>query len=141
VDVILSASPAGAQEPVSKIVLQNVYVASAGQVIQKDAEGKPVTVTAVTLIVTPEEAEKLTSATSTQGQFQLALRNPLDMEEVKTRGIQMSQLIRGSGPPPEAPVARAPRRVPQVIPPPPPPVAPATNIEVIKGEQRSTVKF
>jgi hypothetical protein len=37
-------------------------------------------------------------------------------------------------------VVRSPRRVPQVIVA-PPAVAPATNIEVIKGEQRSTVKF
>ena len=138
VDVVLTATPVGAQEAITKIVLQNVYVASAGPAIQKDAEGKPVTVTAVTLFVTPEEVEKLTSASS-QGQFQLALRNPLDMEEAKTRGIQMSQLIRGSAPPPA--VVKAPRRVPQVIPTPPPPVAPATNIEVIKGDQRATVKF
>jgi pilus assembly protein CpaB len=140
VDVILTATPVGAQEAVTKIVLQNVYVASAGPAIQKDAEGKPQTVTAVTLFVTPEDAEKLTSASS-QGQFQLALRNPLDMEEAKTRGIQMSQLIRGSAPLPDAPAVRMPRRVPQVIVAPPPPVAPATNIEIIKGEQRSIVKF
>lgn len=139
VDVILTATPVGTQEAVTKIVLQNVYVASAGQVIQKDAEGKPQTVTAVTLIVTPEEAEKLSA--SSQGQFQLALRNPLDMEEAKTRGIQMSQLIRGSAPPPATPVVKSPRRIPQVIPAPTPPVAPATNIEVIKGDQRATVKF
>jgi len=141
VDVILTATPVGAPEQVTKIVLQNVYVASAGQVIQKDAEGKPQTVTAVTLFVTPEEAEKLTSASS-QGQFQLALRNPLDSEEAKTRGIQMSQLIRGSAPLPDTSAVKAPRRVAQVIAtPPPPPVAPAMNIEVIKGDQRSTVKF
>ena len=139
VDVILTATPVGTTEAVTKIVLQNVYVASAGQVIQKDAEGKPQTVTAVTLIVTPEEAEKLSA--SSQGQFQLALRNPLDMEEAKTRGIQMSQLIRGSAPPPATPVVKTPRRIPQVIPTPTPPVAPATNIEVIKGDQRTTVKF
>jgi pilus assembly protein CpaB len=140
VDVILSATPVGTQEAITKIVLQNVYVASAGPVIQKDAEGKPQTVTAVTLFVTPEDAEKLTSASS-QGQFQLALRNPLDMEEAKTRGIQLSQLIRGAAPLPAAGPVRPPRRVPQMIAPPPPPVAPATNIEVIKGDQRSTVKF
>ncbi len=139
VDVILTASPVGAPEPVTRIVLQNVEVVTAGQVIQKDAEGKPQTVTVVTLIVTPEDAEKLTSASS-QGQFQLALRNPLDLEEAKTKGIQLSQLIRGGAPPPLAPVTRPARRVPQGVPA-PPPVAPATNIEVIKGEQRSTVKF
>jgi pilus assembly protein CpaB len=140
VDVILSATPVGAQEAITKIVLQNVYVASAGPVIQKDSEGKPQTVTAVTLFVTPEDAEKLTSASS-QGQFQLALRNPLDMEESKTRGIQLSQLIRGAAPLPAATPVRTPRRVPQIIAAPPPPVAPATNIEIIKGDQRSTVKF
>jgi len=140
VDVILTATPLGTQEPMSKIVLQNVEVATAGQVIQKDPEGKPVTVTVVTLFVTPEDAEKITNA-STQGQFQLALRHPLDLEESKTRGIQMSQLMRGGAPalPPSA-VRKAPR-IPQVIAAPPPPVSPATNIEVIKGEQRSTVKF
>lgn len=137
VDVVLTATPLGSQEPVTKIVLQNVEVASAGQVIQKDPEGKPQTVTVVTLFVTPEDAEKLTIASS-QGQFQLALRNPLDLEEAKTRGIQMSQLIRGAAPP--APAVRAPRRVAQQIAP-PPVVAPATNVEVIKGEQRSTVRF
>ena len=139
VDVIVTASPQGATEQVSKIVLQNVEVATAGQVIQKDPEGKPMTVTVVTLYVTPEDSEKITNA-STQGQFQLALRHPLDLDEVKTRGVQLSQLMRGGVPAPApSPVRKAPR-VPQVIAA-PPPVAPVTNIEVIKGEQRSTVKF
>jgi pilus assembly protein CpaB len=139
VDVVLTATVPNSPEPITKIVLQNVEVVSAAQDIQKDAEGKPKTVTVVTLLVTPEDAEKLTSASS-QGQFQLALRNPLDLEETKTRGIQMSQLIRGSAPP-AAPVVKSTRRIPQMVPAPPPPVAPAVNIEVIKGDQRSTVKF
>jgi pilus assembly protein CpaB len=140
VDVVLTATTPGAQESITKIVLQNVEVASAGQVIQKDPEGKPQTVTVVTLFVTPEDLEKLTSATSQSGQFQLALRHPLDLDEAKTKGIQLTQLIRGGAPLPAPSVVRAPRRVPQVVAA-PPPVAPATNIEVIKGEQRSTVKF
>ena len=138
VDVVLTATPPGAQEVVSKIVLQNVEVASAGQVIQKDPEGKPQTVTVVTVFVTPEDAEKITTASS-QGVFQLALRHPLDLEEAKTKGSQLSQLIRGTAPQ-AAPVVRTARRIPQAVPV-PPPIAPATNIEVIKGEQRSTVKF
>jgi pilus assembly protein CpaB len=139
VDVVLTATTPGAQESITKIVLQNVEVASAGQVIQKDPEGKPQTVTVVTLFVTPEDLEKLTSASS-NGTFQLALRHPLDLDEAKTKGIQLTQLIRGGAPLPAPSVVRAPRRVPQVVAA-PPPVAPATNIEVIKGEQRSTVKF
>ena len=140
VDVVLTGSPVGSNEPMTKIVLQNVEVVSAAQDIQKDAEGKPKTVTVVTLLATPEDIEKLTSASS-QGQFQLALRNPLDAEEAKTRGIQLSQLMRGGAPPPP-PASKAQRRVaPTVAAPASPAVAPAVNIEVIKGDQRSTVKF
>ena len=140
VDVVLTGNPVGSNEPITRIVLQNVEVVSAAQDIQKDAEGKPKTVTVVTLLATPEDIEKLTSASS-QGQFQLALRNPLDTEEAKTRGIQLSQLIRGGTPPP--PATRATRRSAPVVAAPPaaPPVAPAVNIEVIRGEQRSIVKF
>ncbi len=140
VDVVLTGSPVGSNEPMTKIVLQNVEVVSAAQDIQKDAEGKPKTVTVVTLLATPEDIEKLTSASS-QGQFQLALRNPLDAEEAKTRGIQLSQLMRGGAPPPP-PASKAQRRVaPTVAAPASPSVAPAVNIEVIRGDQRSTVKF
>ncbi|HVN82853.1 MAG TPA: Flp pilus assembly protein CpaB [Terriglobia bacterium] len=140
VDVVLTGSPVGSNEPMTKIVLQNVEVVSAAQDIQKDAEGKPKTVTVVTLLATPEDIEKLTSASS-QGQFQLALRNPLDGEEAKTRGIQLSQLMRGGAPPPPPP-SKAQRRVaPTIAAPAAPPVAPAVNIEVIKGDQRSNVKF
>ena len=64
-----------AQEPISKIVIQNVEVATAGQVIQKDPEGKPVTVTVVTLFVTPEDAEKITNA-STQGTVPISFEAP-----------------------------------------------------------------
>lgn len=140
VDIIVTATPVGAQESVSKIVLQNVPVLTAGQIIQKDNEGKPVTVSVVTLLVTPQEAEKLANASS-QGQFQLALRNPLDMQEEKTTGIQLSQLMRGGTPPPPKAVRAASsggRKV-EAAPAPPPP--PTFNVEVIKGEQRSTVKF
>ena len=140
VDVVLTGSPIGSKEPFTRIVLQNVEVVSAAQDIQKDAEGKPKTVTVVTLLGSPEDIEKLTSASS-QGQFQLALRNPMDLEEAKTRGIELTQLMRGGMPPPSR-GEKAPRRVAPTVPvPSPPPVAPAVSIEVIKGEQRSTVKF
>jgi pilus assembly protein CpaB len=116
--------------------LQNVEVITAGQVIQKDSEGKPQTVSVVTVLVTPQDSEKLTAASS-QGQFQLALRNPLDMEEAKTEGIQLTNLLKGTPMPPVG-GARSPRKVVAVAAPPPPPVF---NVEVIKGDQRSSVKF
>ena len=99
VDVVLTATPRGALEPVTKIVLQNVEVVSAAQVIQEDPEGKPKTVTHVTVLVKPDDAEKLTIASSL-GQFQLALRNPLDLDKAETKGIQMTQLYPKYGPNP-----------------------------------------
>ena len=69
----------------TKTLLQNIEVLSAGQDFKKDAEGKPVTVQVVNLLVTPEQAEKLSLARS-QTTIQLVLRNPLDPRTTKTTG-------------------------------------------------------
>ncbi len=51
---------------------------AAGTKIDRDTDkNKPMPVTVVTLLVNPDEAERLTLA-STEGKIQLALRNPLD---------------------------------------------------------------
>ena len=80
VDVLVSGMPPGgnpAQGSVTKTILQNIQVLSAGTDIQKDAEGKPQQVQVVNLLVTPEQAETLSLA-SNQLKIQLVLRNPLD---------------------------------------------------------------
>ena len=62
----------------SKVMLTNVQVLAAGTKIERDTDkDKPMPVSVVTLLVNPEEAERLTLA-STEGKIQLALRNPLD---------------------------------------------------------------
>ena len=72
----------------SKVVLANVQVLTAGTRMEQDQEkGKPVQVTVVTLLVTPEQAERLALA-STEGKIQLALRNPLDQGAPPTPGMQ-----------------------------------------------------
>ena len=58
--------------------------------------GKPLTVTAITLLVTPEEAEELASSAN-QGRIQLALRSWLDVDEVETPGTRVSAIM-GSAP-------------------------------------------
>ena len=50
---------------------------AAGQKIEQDREGKPQTVPVITLLVTPDDAARLTMA-STEGKIQLALRNTVD---------------------------------------------------------------
>ena len=70
----------------------------------------PQAATVITLLVTPEEAEKLTLA-ATEGHIQLALRNTLDMAQVETAGIQAATLVRTEAPvQPARSTGRAPRR-------------------------------
>jgi pilus assembly protein CpaB len=134
VDVLVTLNPeteGDSQKPATtRLILQNVKVLASGQKIEKDAEGKPQTVTVITLLVTPEESEKLTLA-STEGKIQMALRNAMDMDSVSTEGIQAAELV--SEPSRPAPAANAPRRV--VAP------RPSTQVEVILGDKKTKETF
>src|SRR6266516_3105518 len=89
VDVVATVSPNDTKEnTTSKVILTNVQVLAAGTKIERDKDrDKPVPVTVVTLLVDPEESERLTLAAS-EGKIQLALRNPLDRETPVTRGVR-----------------------------------------------------
>lgn len=98
VDVLVTLNPTSErEETATRIILQNVQTLAAGQTIQRDAEGAPQTVTVITLLVDPDQAEKLTLA-ATEGRIHLALRNTLDMEEVETEGVKAKTLVRTSAP-------------------------------------------
>ena len=108
VDVVATVSPTGSnQDMTSKVVLTNVQVLAAGTKIERDGSdrNKPMPVSVVTLLVNPEEAERLTLA-STEGKIQLALRNPLDTTMPLTQGIRPAALL-GYGAPVRTGVARA----------------------------------
>jgi len=97
VDVLISGVPpnGGANlGTLTKTLLQNLEVLSAGQDFKKDAEGKPVAVQVVNLLVTPEQAEQLSLA-SHQTTIQLILRNPLDRDVTQTPGTAMAALFGG----------------------------------------------
>ena len=132
VDVMTTANAGTRQEEITtKLVLANVQVLTAGTRLEQDNnDGKPVQVTVVTLVVTPEEAERLTLA-STEGKIQLALRNPLDTGTPATPGVRPGVLLGVTAP-------RAVRRTP---PPPglPASVVPPPTIEIIKGDKRTNV--
>jgi pilus assembly protein CpaB len=96
VDVILIMTPPGSEDPVSKVILQNIQALAAGQEIRESEDGSPTTVTVVTVLVTPEEAELLALAAK-EGQIQMALRHTLDLESVETRGERASRLFVGTG--------------------------------------------
>ena len=81
-------------EPATRIIMQDVRALAAGQQIQPDKDGKPVSVGVVTFLLTPEQAETLALA-SRQGTITLALRNQLDTARVKTFGTRVSALLGG----------------------------------------------
>ena len=130
VDVVATVSPTNRPEQmISKVVLANVQVLTAGTRLEQDAENaEPIQVTVVTLLVTPDQAERLTLA-STEGKIQLALRNPNDQATPETPGVRPAVLMASSPPPP-------PRAAPAPAPPPPPP--PPVTVEVIRGDKRET---
>lgn len=148
VDVLVSGNPPGAaaQGGETRTLLQDVQVLSAGQNFQKDTEGKPISVPVVNLLVSPEQAEMLSLA-STQTTIQLVLRNPLDNVIAKTTGSAVSQLFQSGEPVPpparSAPVGRS-RTFPTR---PAPPIAEITAppkprvVEVIQGVKRTETQF
>jgi pilus assembly protein CpaB len=86
----------------SRIVLNNITVLASGTrydqaKAQKDAQ--PIPTSVVTLLVTPEDAERLALA-GAEGSITLVLRNPLDAETVKTAGSRISSLLGAPAPPP-----------------------------------------
>ncbi len=134
VDVVVTMDRADdLSEPATRLVLQNLEVMSAGQSIERNPQGEPVQVPVVTLLVDPEEAETLALAHS-NGRLQLALRSPLDVDSVDTRGIWASQVI-GGRPQPTVAASPAPRAAPARAAPQP---SPQVELEVYRGPQRST---
>lgn len=141
VDVVATASPTESRsDTTSKVVLSNVQVLTSGTRIEQDQDqNKPMQVTVVTLLVNPEQAERLALA-STEGKIQLALRNPLDQGAPDTPGIRTAGLM-GGKPAPTGPArSTAPRR--RVDPKPALEVAAAPaekpSVEIIRGDKRST---
>jgi pilus assembly protein CpaB len=100
VDVVVVIQPTdnttGGSGPISKIVLQNIKVLASGQNIDqpKNGDRDAQQVKAVTLQVTPEEAEKLALA-STEGKLQLVMRNSIDQDDEQTRGVDKRTLLGG----------------------------------------------
>lgn len=122
VDVLVSAQDQQGN-PVSRIVLQRILVLAVAQEAGRD-ETKPMLVNAVTLEVTPDEAEKLDLARSV-GQLSLALRNQIDTSDASTSGADISDLIGSVAPPrlpPSEPIASsktadpAPKKISKSVP-------------------------
>jgi pilus assembly protein CpaB len=147
VDVLISGNSPGGNGnlgTLTKTMLQNIEVLSAGQDFKKDAEGKPIMVQVVNLLVTPEQAEQLSLA-SNQTTIQLILRNPLDHQMTQTPGAAMAQLFTGGKlklPQPVESAAARPRPEPKpvVVHEPPKKEAPFV-MELLSGTKKAEAKF
>jgi pilus assembly protein CpaB len=131
VDVLVTGNVAGgSSENITRTILENVKVLAAGQKIEQDREGKPQTVPVITLLVTPDDAARLTMA-STEGKIQLALRNTVDTKVLAPAAVLQGTLFSGGAP--------APKRSPsfKYVPPPPTPYV----VEVITGNKRENKSF
>jgi len=123
VDVLVTGHPPNGNDTVTTTVLQNIPVLSAGQTIQADTKGQPISATVVTLLVSPAEAEGLTLANS-EGHIQLVLRNNSDQQLTRPPGRQSKELYaidaRAPSPPAASPTLPAPRpaavKLPRIVP-------------------------
>jgi pilus assembly protein CpaB len=114
-------------------------VLAAGQKLERNAAGEPQSVPVITLLVSPEDAQKLTLA-SQEGRIQLSLRNPLDTNQQKLPSVRNAVLYGASAPPPATvnarpKLARVSKPAPASAPPSP------VIIEVIRGQEKKEVKF
>ena len=142
VDVVATVSPTDQKaDMTSKVILTNVQVLAAGTKIERETDkDKPKAVSVVTLLVNPDEAERLTLASS-EGKIQLALRNPLDTAIISTTGVRQSALL-GMAPVVRRAVAVHPRGAAAATTtaapaPAPAPVPEAHTVEVIRGDKRA----
>ena len=139
VDVLLTGTPAGGAEPQTTTVLQNVAVIAAGHTLERTATGEPQNTPVITLLVSPDDAQRLTLASS-EGRIQLVLRNPLDTRQQDIAASSAKGLYKGV-PQPATPAPARPQPVKKKIEAPPP--APSEfKIEVYQGDKKpEEVKF
>jgi pilus assembly protein CpaB len=137
VDVLVTGSvTGGGDQALTRTILENIKVLAAGQKIEQDKDGKPQTVPVITLLVTPEQANVLTMA-STEGRIQLALRNTIDTKMVSPPLVLRSSLFGIPAPARPAPGPRAaPRRAEE-----PPKPRYDFVVEVIRGNERKSETF
>jgi pilus assembly protein CpaB len=134
VDVVATVNPGDRHEEMtSKVILTNVQVLAAGTKIERDTErNKPMPVSVVTLLVDPDESERLTLAAS-EGKIQLALRNPLDKTTTVTHGVRPAMLL-GMAVPVRKVASAARVRSAETTPAAPPDLP---TVEVIRGDKRA----
>ena len=100
VDILVTMARKLGEGKESRIVLQDVLVLASDQTVEMK-DNKPVTMTTVTMAITPEETERLALAQN-EGKVTLALRNLSDDKVVSTGGVTTAQLLGSPAPVPRS---------------------------------------
>ena len=132
VDVLATYNLPGTAGSLTQTVLQDVEVLTAGQTIEPDPQGKPEQVNVVTLLLSPDDSQRLQLA-STQGSIQFVLRNGTDKKNVDLHPTRIDQLVAAAKPP--DPPKKTGKRI--VV----PPSTAIYVLEVIQGTQHTVHKF
>lgn len=139
VDVLLTGSPGSGSEPETTTVLQNVLVIASGHQLERNSSGEAQNTAVITLLVSPDDAQRLTLASS-QGRIQLALRNPLDTKQEDVPASNSHGLYHASAAPAPAPVVHHTAQPVKTKPAPPPDTS--ISVEIIPGDKKpETVKL
>jgi pilus assembly protein CpaB len=136
VDVLLTGNPGSSSEQQTTTVLENVAVIATGQRLEHNSTGDPQSAPVITLLVSPDDAQKLTLA-SAQGHIQLSLRNPLDTKQQDIDALRSGALYKNAPQPTPTPVSTKPhaRKVTA------PAIPDVYTVEVIRGDKKEETKF
>src|SRR5580700_3395926 len=137
VDVLLTGTPGAGGEQETTTVLQNVAVLASGHTLERTATGEAQTTAVITLLVSPDDAQRLTLASS-EGHIQLALRNPLDTRQDEVPASNSRGLYRGLAAPVTQPVVH--HAVVRKVEAPAPPPSTGVSIEVYQGDKKTETK-
>ncbi|MGA2389939.1 MAG: Flp pilus assembly protein CpaB [Candidatus Sulfotelmatobacter sp.] len=138
VDVLLTGTPNGSSESQTTTVLQNVAVIASGHTLERNAAGEAQNTPVITLLVSPDDAERLTLA-SNEGHIQLSLRNPVDTQEGEVPAANAKGLYKGGTPAAPQPVKVRPVKQQKIQSSTPPPSV--LSVEVYQGDKKpDTVK-
>lgn len=137
VDVLLTGTPAGGSEQQTTTVLQNVAVLASGHTLERTSTGEAQTTAVITLLVTPDDAQRLALASS-EGHIQLALRNPLDTRQEDVAASSTKGLYKMASAAP-APVRAPVHHVQTAKATPPPPASTGVSVEVYQGDKKPDI--
>jgi pilus assembly protein CpaB len=131
VDVLVTFRAENGRDSMTTTALQNIEVLSAGEKLQPDPSGKPQNVKVVTLLLTPNDAERLALA-SNQGTVQFVLRNASDQAQAQQRPVNVKDLQGNAAPAVSVGMRKAAA---------PPKSASVYEVETFDGAKKGVVKF